>query len=266
MNNSNLLHSVIKIAKQAGEAILAVYHNQEAMAVQIKADQSPLTQADIAAHTVIIEALSKLTPEWPVLSEEGAEIPYAERAKWQRYWLIDPLDGTREFIERNGEFTVNIALIENHEPSLGVVYAPILNTCYFAQKNHGAYKQIGESVPQPIQTKRLQNRELTIIGSRHHGRAEIENFLKPFPPHQIIYSGSAIKFCLVAEGRADLYPRLTPTSEWDTAAAQCVLFAAGGNVFIKEGGALLYNTKASLQNPSFLAVGDLNFNWLQYWQ
>jgi 3'(2'), 5'-bisphosphate nucleotidase len=257
-----MLEQVVTIAKQAGEAIMAVY--EHGIEVQHKHDNSPLTQADLAAHDIIEAGLAKLSPELPVLSEESAAIPFATRQKWDRYWLVDPLDGTREFIKRNGEFTVNIALIDSHRPILGVVYAPALNLLFYAANGEGAYKQFCSNAPQPIKARNYDATQVTVAGSRSHAGEELIRFLDRMGPHMLISMGSSLKICLVAEGRADIYPRLGLTSEWDTAAAQCVLQEAGGQLIDMDGNPFCYNLKESLLNPHFFAVGTGQHNWKQY--
>lgn len=264
MTPSDLLTSVITLAQQAGEKILAIYQRNEKTAIKIKTDNSPVTAADLIAHEIINKGLKQLTPELPILSEESAAIPFNERKQWQRYWLIDPLDGTKEFIEHLDDFTVNIALIENHQPILGVVYAPALVTCYFASKGTGAFKQIEQQTPQAIHTVAYKSTNTRVVASRRHGRTELEDFLQQLGDYTVISRGSAIKCALVAEGSADVYPRLSPTSEWDIAAAQCIVEEAGGAVIDTTGKTLRYNTKESLLNPSFLAVGDFTHNWINY--
>ncbi len=258
MSDERLLPDVIAIARDAGRAIMAIYERD--FSVAHKDDKTPLTEADLAAHHTIGEGLARLTPAIPVLSEESASIPFTERMAWQRYWLIDPLDGTREFIKRNGEFTVNIALIDNHRAVLGVVYAPALGLCYWAAAGGAAYRQAGEEPPAVIRTRPVPAR-ITIAGSRSHRGDTLDAFLARIGEHDFISMGSALKSCLVAEGRADLYPRLGPTSEWDTAAAQCVVEAAGGRVTELGGAPLAYNTKDSLLNPYFLVFGDATRDW-----
>lgn len=234
-----------------------------------KEDNSPLTQADLAAHQVIVHALSQLTPDIPILSEESDSIGFEIRSLWQQYWLIDPLDGTREFVKRNGEFTVNIALIDNHLPVLGVVYAPVTGLLYFATQQQGAYKQIKDSKPKKIQTRALNLKQPTIAGSRSHFNEKTQRFMHNLQKvagvaPELISMGSSLKVCLVAEGLADVYPRLGPTSEWDTAAAHCVLLEAGGDIVDMSNQSLLYNTKDSLLNPSFFAKSDRAHNWAVY--
>ncbi len=262
MMQKTMLQDVIAIARQAGTAIMSVY--EQDIKVQHKQDNSPLTQADLAAHDIIESGLAALVPELPVLSEESAAIPYATRQQWDQYWLVDPLDGTREFIKRNGEFTVNIALIENHCPVLGVVYAPALNLLFYAEKGQGAYRQFGSKPVQAIQAREFQPYQVTVAGSRSHASEELLHFLDRMGPHMLISMGSSLKICLVAEGRADVYPRLGLTSEWDTAAAQCVLEEAGGKLMGLDGRPFRYNLKESLLNPHFFAVGAGDHDWTQY--
>lgn len=246
------------IAREAGHAILRLYAQD--FDVTRKDDDSPLTQADLAAHELIKTGLSRLTPDLPLLSEEGAERPYAERAGWSRYWLVDPLDGTKEFIRKNGEFTVNIALVEQGEPVLGVVYAPVLDQLYAGARGLGAWRE-DRNGRQPLKTRAWPERP-AVVASRSHRDARTDALLERLPAHTLTSVGSSLKFCLVAAGEADLYPRLGPTSEWDTAAAQAVVEAAGGAVL--EWPALTplrYNAKDSLLNPEFLVVGDPTQDW-----
>lgn len=256
------MQDVTSIALDAGKAIMAVYQNE--IKVSRKEDNSPLTQADLAAHDIILTGLAALTPELPVISEESSAIPFETRQTWDRYWLVDPLDGTREFIKRNGEFTVNIALIERHEPVLGVVYAPALDLLFFAAKGEGAFRQLGGNAPQAIHARKFDPTQVTVAGSRSHGEGRLLAFLSRIGPHMLISMGSSLKICLVAEGRADVYPRLGLTSEWDTAAAQCVLEEAGGHLRGTNGQTLRYNTKDSLLNPEFFAVGAAPRDWSKY--
>lgn len=261
------LETVIAIAKDAGTAIMEVYATD--FDVVKKEDTSPLTQADLAAHQVIVSALNKLTPHIPVLSEESESIPFEIRSAWQTYWLIDPLDGTREFVKRNGEFTVNIALIHQHQPVMGVVYAPVPELLYFATQAHGAYKQSKTTPTQNIKTKTLNLKQPVIAGSRSHTDQNmlcflqnLENSIGTTP--ELISMGSSLKICMIADGAADVYPRLGPTSEWDTAAAHCVLKEAGGDIVDLAGVTLRYNTKHSLLNPFFFATCSNQHNWSQY--
>ncbi|NOT15037.1 MAG: 3'(2'),5'-bisphosphate nucleotidase CysQ [Methylotenera sp.] len=261
------LEPVIIIAKQAGAAIMQVYATD--FDITKKEDHSPLTQADLAAHHTIVTALQLLTPQIPILSEESESIADDERLSWQQYWLIDPLDGTREFVKRNGEFTVNIALIVNHRPVLGVVYAPVPQLLYYAVQGQGAYKQIAYENALPIHTKPFVLTQLVVAGSRSHSDHHFQQFLNHLHvatgvTPELISMGSSLKICLVAEGLADVYPRLGPTSEWDTAAAHCVLNEAGGDIVDAHNKTLQYNTKLSLLNPNFFATQVNTLNWAEY--
>lgn len=249
------VEQVIQLAIQAGEAILTIY--QRDFDIEQKADASPLTEADLAAHKVITEGLAQLTPDIPVLSEESANIPWEERRQWTRYWLVDPLDGTKEFIKKNGEFTVNIALIENGEPVWGVVYAPALNWTYQGGTATGGshLNKAGEQHSLQVATQPEGKSGWRLVGSRSHQSDDFKAFVTRFDNPEIKSLGSSLKICLVAEGEADLYPRLGPTSEWDTAAAHAVLRGAGGEILEADSGnPLRYNQKDSVLNPYFLAA------------
>ena len=260
MSVASLLPNVIAIGKQAGLAILDVYRRAD-HEVQHKQDDSPLTAADLASHRVITEALRALTPELPVLSEESASIAWSERKQWTRYWLVDPLDGTKEFIKRNGEFTVNIALIDHGVPVLGVVYVPVLGWCYSGALGEGAWIE-KEGQTQRIHAALLSagQQQLRVVASRNHRGDELDAWLtrvqQRYPQLELVSMGSSLKICLVAEGKADIYPRLALTSEWDTAAAQAVLEAAGGTLLDSNGHEYRYNRKDDILNPYFFAVGD----------
>jgi len=221
----------------------------------------------MASHEIILTGLAELTPDIPVLSEESASIPYETRQSWDRYWLVDPLDGTREFVKRNGEFTVNIALIENHQPVLGVVHVPVSRLCYFCGQGKGAYKQETGKTANRIKTKTTSADNFIVAGSRSHGNERQHKFFAGLGEDvEVIAIGSSLKLCLVAEGKVDIYPRFGPTSEWDTAAAQAIVTAAGGIVTDTELKSLEYNSKESILNPHFLAVADPSFDWLPYLQ
>lgn len=252
---TKLIPKLNNLAKKASDAILDIYHASRQVKIQTKADNSPVTQADLAANEILAEGVVKLTPDIPVLSEE--EIVSAdERAKWTTYWCIDPLDGTREFIRHSGEFCINIALIHDHEPVLGLIFVPVQQTCYYACRGSGAFAKAPDSNPRSIHT-RLWDRASTIIAASHGMKIEkTRDLLANLDDYEIIRSGSAIKFCWVAEGKADLYSRLGDTSEWDTAAGQCLIEEAGGCVVDLKGNALRYNVQPSLLNPHFLVVGD----------
>lgn len=261
-DRATLLPAVVDIVRGASAAILEVYGSAD-FATTTKADASPLTIADLRAHALISQALKSLTPGIPILSEEGAAIPFDERRHWLRHWLVDPLDGTKEFVRRNGEFTVNIALIENHEPILGVVGVPVSGVVYSGGPGVGAWRQrAGEPAHAIAVTKPAAN-PLRVIGSKSHRGDSLDALLAKLGPHEFVPVGSALKFCLVAEGTADFYPRLGPTSEWDTAAAHAVVLGAGGSVLEASGRPLRYNTKADLLNPHFLVFGDASRDWLK---
>ena len=262
-NSPELLPSLIEIARQAADEILKVYETD--FDVADKDDKSPLTAADMASHRAIVRGLEELTPDIPILSEESAAAPYEERKSWQRYWLIDPLDGTREFIKRNGEFTVNIALIENNHAVIGVVYIPVSGCCYYASPDKGAFKldENGESAP--ISCRKTDTSQLAVAGSRSHGSEEQQKFMAAVGEEaEIIAIGSSLKICLVAEGKVDIYPRFGPTSEWDTAAAHAVVSAAGGRLTDTSFNTLEYNRKESILNPHFLVIADPDFDWQPY--
>ncbi len=261
-NPGHLIKPLVDIATQAGEAILAIYNTH--FSVETKEDASPLTAADKASHQTIVSALEKLTPDIPILSEESAVIDWAERSAWPEYWLIDPLDGTKEFIKRNGEFTVNIALIQEHKAVLGIVYAPVLRRCFYGYKNGGAFEHTAAGDIRPIMAARTVQSPLRVVGSRSHRGELLDAYLARLGDHVMVPMGSSLKLCLVATGEADLYPRLGPTSEWDTAAAQAVVECAGGQVTNLDGQPLMYNTKASLLNPHFLVFGDSSRKWTAY--
>jgi 3'(2'), 5'-bisphosphate nucleotidase len=252
---------VVKLALRAGDAILSVYSGQ--FEVTHKGDESPLTLADLRSHEIITQGLRALTPDVPILSEEASDIPFEQRRQWTRYWLVDPLDGTKEFVSRNGEFTVNIALIENHVPVLGVVHVPVTSTTYTGAANTGAFRLTDGRDPEPLRVRSPAATPLRIVGSRSHRGDSLERYLPKLAPYELVAVGSSLKFCLVAEGSADFYPRLGPTSEWDTAAAQAVVEAAGGVVIMTNGEPLRYNTKAELLNPHFLVYGDRSRDWLK---
>lgn len=258
----DLLGPTVELARAAGREILEVYAQD--FSVEHKDDRSPLTAADMAAHHIIVAGLQALTPGLPILSEEEAAIPYAERSRWSLYWLVDPLDGTREFIKRNGEFTVNIALINDHRPILGVIYVPVSGVCYYACRGAGAYRQAPGDAPQAIRARPWQGGHITVAGSRSHRDERFDRFLAQFEDHSIISMGSSLKSCLVAEGKADIYVRLGPTSEWDTAAAQCIVEEAGGKLLDTAMQPLRYNTKESLLNPFFIVCGDGEQDWAKY--
>ncbi len=255
-----LIAPVCDIVKQAGQEVMKIY--LAGFEVEEKEDRSPRTTADLASHRLICRQLKTLTPDIPVLSEESASIPYSQRMRWKRYWLIDPLDGTREFIKKNGEFTVNVALVIDHVAHLGAVYLPVQDTCYYAATGHGAFKHEREQAACRIRTRFSTPDAIpTICGSRSHAGHSLQALLAQIGDHELISVGSSIKTCLVAEGKADLYPRFGPTSEWDTAAAHCIVQEAGGSLVDTRLRTVRYNTKDSLLNPSFIVFGSLNDRW-----
>jgi len=254
INIDELLLHAKAIARDAGHAIMEVYSTD--FSVEQKHDSSPLTLADSRSHEIISERLSLIPGcSLPLLSEEGKDIPYTERKNWEYFWLVDPLDGTKEFIKRNGQFTVNIALIHRDRPVLGVIYVPVSRILYYSADKMGAYREEQEvSLKLPLRTPR---KHFTLVGSRSHATHEQEEFIekmrKKHGEADFISAGSSLKFCLVAEGKADIYPRFGPTMEWDTAAGQAIIEQAGGSVSeIKSGIPLVYN-KTNLMNPFFFA-------------
>jgi 3'(2'), 5'-bisphosphate nucleotidase len=244
-----IAEALLPIVAQAGAAIMAVYDG--GFAVQHKLDDSPLTLADLESQRVINDALRRLWPDIPILSEEAAQAQWAERRKWRELWVVDPLDGTREFVKRNGEFTINIALVVEHEPLLGVVAAPAQGLLYWGAAGVGAFRQRGSQRTQ-IQVA-PPTAPIRVVGSRSHLSPQTAAYLSRLGPHAMTGVGSSLKFCLIAEGNAELYPRLGPTSEWDTAAGQAVLEAAGGQVTRMDGHRLRYNCRESLINGDFVA-------------
>jgi 3'(2'), 5'-bisphosphate nucleotidase len=263
MSQAELLDAIKGIAREAGERILDIY--QRPIDVEHKDDRSPLTAADLASHRHIVSALEALTPDCPVLSEESAaQVPTAERLSWRRFWLVDPLDGTKEFIKRNGEFTVNIALVEEHYPVMGVVHVPAQNVTYCGAAGLGATREVDGQEPEPVRVRSLRpGQPVAVVGSRSHAGPHLQSYLQAIGECELVPKGSSLKLCLVAEGSADLYPRLGPTSEWDTAAAQAVVEAAGGRVVDLRGQRLRCNRGESVLNPYFLVYGDLSRDWLQ---
>ena len=256
-----LLEDIETLAASAGSAIMEVYNRGEVKSV-LKADDSPLTEADMASHRVIVEGLSALTPSLPVLSEESDGIPYGERESWTDYWLVDPLDGTKEFLKRNGEFTVNIALVSGDRPVLGVVAAPAMGVSFSAARGLGAhrYEQDGR-VPIEVASGEGSGK-VRVAASRSHRGELLDGFLDRIGEHECVSMGSSLKLCMVAEGRADIYPRLGPTMEWDTAAAHAVVNEAGGRVTDLDGMELKYN-KPDLHNPFFI-VSAAPSRWTAY--
>jgi len=250
------LDDVGRLAVEAGRAILEIYRTD--FSVDLKADQSPLTLADTCSHRIIADGLQAAYPDIPVLSEEGKSILYGVRKDWDRFWLVDPLDGTKEFIKRNNDFTVNIALICDHMPTMGVVYVPALDDLYLADVHRGCYRIIRDCKTQLKIPPKMPAMTLRIVQSRSHPSAELDAYIQRLPATESLQRGSSLKFCAVASGEADLYPRLGPTWEWDTAAGHAVVLAAGGVVVDLEGKPVRYN-KETLLNGPFLAAPSREF-------
>ena len=261
--NNKLLLDVCNVSIEAGKEILNFYNND--IEVTHKEDLSPLTKADLASNKIILESLTKLNSNIPILSEESL-VDWSIRKNWKKYWLVDPLDGTKEFIKKNGEFTVNIALIEDNNPILGVIYVPAKSLLYLAEKNKGSFKtntknklENFEGI-QKILVSSQMNRA-RVIGSRSHSNATFDNWVKEkFPNADIVQAGSSLKFCLIAEGEADIYPRFGPTSEWDIAAGHMIVNEAGGKIRTFQNDSIKYNTKENIINPEFYAIGNIDLN------
>ncbi len=251
-----LIQALVPVSREAGNAILEIY-NSPNLDIQNKADSSPLTKADIASNRIICDALKRLSPEIPIISEENEDLPYSERRKWEYCWIVDPLDGTKEFIKHNGEFTTNIGLVNNHEVIAGVVFIPVFDEMYYAIKGEGAFKIVGNKTEKlsAIEFNRKE-KGLKVICSRSHLNEKTEAFIKDLFEPELIAKGSSLKFLSIAQGHAHLYPRMAPTMEWDTCAAQIILEEAGGNVFVegKQNQVVRYN-KEDLLNPYFIAKG-----------
>ena len=263
LNNQDLAE-LNKIILDACRAIMEIYETE--FSVEFKEDESPLTKADLASHEIIVEGLKRLFPDIPVLSEESTVPEYDERRAWSEYWLVDPLDGTKEFVNRNGEFTVNIALIRQNEAVFGIVGVPVADEIYIGDLDEGlAILQVGDSTEELLGRTMAGRPELTVVASRNHGGQKLEDFLDKLKHHfQRVEKksvGSSLKLCILASGRADFYPRIGPTNEWDIAAAHAILRAAGGEVFEMSGLPKKYNTKESLLNDDFFAVADRSYQW-----
>ncbi|HEX3913882.1 MAG TPA: 3'(2'),5'-bisphosphate nucleotidase CysQ [Steroidobacteraceae bacterium] len=250
---TELAEALMPIVERASAVIMQIYDG--AFAVQHKDDNSPLTLADLESQRVIIEGLEGITPRIPILSEESAAAPWTERKDWGELWVVDPLDGTREFVKRNGEFTVNIALVVDHEPVLGVVAAPAQRSVFWGIAGRGAFTRSHDAPARRIHTSPPQ-RPVRVVGSRSHAGPQTTAYLARLGPHVLAGVGSSLKFCLLAEGKAELYPRFGATSEWDTAAGQALLEAAGGHVTRMDGHRLRYNCRDSVINGDFVAFSD----------
>ena len=264
-NRAHLLDEIVSLVRAAHVEIMRVYARP--VELRLKEDQSPLTEADLASHRVLTQGLARLTPHLPVVSEEGGLPDALMRASWQTYWLVDPLDGTKEFLARNGEFTVNVALVEHNRPTLGAVGVPARDQVFVGDVAHGIARRLDSSGVRDLRARRYQGAPATVVASRRHGGAQLEGALKALElehgPIELRNVGSALKLCILAEGEADLYPRLAPTSEWDTAAAHAVLDASGGAVLQLGGAPVAYN-KPDILNPKFVAVADPHAGWLSW--
>lgn len=256
------MKDLLPIVREASKAILEVYnHAENHKYVDYKSDQSPLTLADKAAHEVIEKRLKEAFPHIPVLSEEGSTIPYEQRKQWKQFWLVDPLDGTKEFVKRTGEFTVNIALIENNLPTQGIIYVPVKQQAWYTHSGEAfMLNDIGTEAPEKIKVRQADPNNLAMVGSKDHAGPALKAVLERNPHIAMKSMGSSLKFCLLAIGLADIYYRDNPTMEWDTGAAQAILQAAGGQVITTDGVTLQYN-KPVLTNPPFIALGDKGLNW-----
>jgi 3'(2'), 5'-bisphosphate nucleotidase len=255
----DLIPELLKIARQAGEAILHVYRKYDDFGIEQKADNSPLTLADRASNELICKALEKMPAHYPIISEENKMLPWEVRKNWTHCWLVDPLDGTKEFIKRNGDFTVNIALVENGRPVIGVVHTPVHDELCWAVKGHGAFL-IKHGIQQPIEAARFSENDpgLAIVCSRSHLTKETEEFIQKYNAPNLVSRGSALKFLMLAKGEAHVYPRIAPTMEWDTAAAQIILEEAGGKVVFFDSGLPMVYNRENLRNPPFVAYGFIN--------
>ncbi len=258
-----VLDELKKIARSAGETILELYKASD-MEIMEKPDKSLVTEADLLANDQIVSTLLEFDSSLPIITEESHTLPYTERSEWDRFWLIDPLDGTREFINQTGDFSVNIALIEQNTPIIGVIYFPATETLYYAARNQGAFKCQAEGKAQRIKTRTADPGNLVLALSRRRSGPMLAKFLDKVGSHHAMVHGGCLKSCLVAEGVADAFPCFGPTYEWDTAAAQILLSEAGGALLDFSFSPLKYNFEDSLINPSFIAVGDPNYRWRRW--
>ncbi len=254
------MQDLINICLKASDEILKIYQKADVKEMQIeyKTDHSPLTLADKKSHNIICSSLKKIYPEIPILSEEGVEIPYIERKKWTQFWLIDPIDGTKEFIKKNGEFTINIALIKDGAPSLGIVYAPVLKKCWYGTKKGSFIVENG--IKRKIQANINIKEPIKVVASRSHASPMLEIFLNSINNYELVSMGSSLKICLVADGNADIYPRLAPTMEWDTAAAHAVLKFAGGSLIDLDTKEEMRYNRENLKNSHFIANSTMDIN------
>jgi 3'(2'), 5'-bisphosphate nucleotidase len=262
------LSSLIKLVHRVSDSILEIYHQIDPLEIQLKSDDTPVTLADMLAHQLLIETLQQLTPDIPIISEESQLISYQERKHWKKFWLVDPLDGTKEFIAKTDDFSINIALIENHQPIFGLIHVPVTGVTYYAAKTVGAVgaeKRWPDGRTEQINTRSLPKEKPLIIASRRYANnQQLQYFLQQIGQYERLSRGSAIKFCLIAEGSADIYPRMGETSEWDSAAGQCFVEAAGGVVVDTQRQPLRYNMRQTFLNPHFIAIGDAAAFWQAY--
>lgn len=259
---ASLLPQVCSLARQAGERIMAIY--RDGFSVTRKDDSTPVTEADLAADAIIGAGLARLTPGVPVLSEEEEAAPFAERRTWASVWLVDPLDGTRQFVQRNEEFTVNIGLVHGHAPVLGVVYVPASGVCYYAARGLGAWRMDPGAEAVRLRARPYSGGRVRVLASRAHGSPLLQRYLARLGNYELLNVGSSLKSCMIAAGAADLYARLGPTGEWDTAAAQCVVEEAGGHVTDTAMRPLRYNARETLLNPHFFVFGDTPMDWSRF--
>ena len=250
ISNEQFIISITEIAKDAGLAIVQIYNSD--FDYELKKDFSPITKADNISHIIITERLKILTPKIPIISEENCDIPYSIRSRWKKYWLVDPLDGTKEFINKNGDFTVNIALIDNNTPIFGVIHIPVTNETYWGSKVNGSFYSNANNDVQQIRGSKNNNNPIRLVVSRSHPSEILNDLLEKIIDYEILKVGSSIKFCHIASGQAECYPRFGPTSEWDTAAGEAIVSFAGGSVVTATGDSMNYNAKEDYLNPNFI--------------
>lgn len=251
------LESIISASRDAGDAIMKIY-DQDDRGIETKGDDSPLTRADLAANRILCEILEDIAPEIPIISEENKNLTYMDRAGWEYCWIVDPLDGTKEFIKKNGEFTTNVALVHRGEPVLGVIFAPALDEMYWASEGNGAFMELDGEVTEMVAADYLStDKHLKLVCSRSHLNEETQAVVDQYDEPELVASGSSLKFMMIAKGEAHVYPRMAPTMEWDTCAAQAILQEAGGHVIEAETGEPMQYNKENLLNPYFIAFGNI---------
>lgn len=267
-NPNKLARELGRICYAAGEVIMRIYVRPELWEETQKDDASPVTAADLAANQVICHGLGQIMPRLPVLTEEEVETSWSARRQWARYWLVDPLDGTKEFLARNGEFTVNIALIEHGQTVFGMVHLPVSGVTYYGSRQYGSFLQPREGEPRKLQVRPLVWPKMDLLASHRHNQQKLEPLFEALKKAGAevnhVSMGSSLKLCKIAEGKADFYPRMGPTSEWDTAAAQAIVEGAGGRVLDWSFRSLVYNQKPDIINPDFMVIGDLNHPWQEW--